>query len=53
MGAAQAATTKRGGVRTRDDPPTRRVMRHRRQPAAGMAPILDAGPHHEEPARRF
>ena len=25
-----------------------RVMRHQRQPAAGMAPILDAAPHHEE-----
>ena len=30
-----------------------RVMRHHRQPAAGMAPILDAAPHHEEPARQF
>jgi hypothetical protein len=25
-----------------------RVMRNHRQPAAGMAPILDAAPHHEE-----
>ena len=36
------------GSRTRDDPPMCRVMRHHRQPAAGMAPILDAAPHHEE-----
>jgi hypothetical protein len=25
-----------------------RVMRHHRQPAAGMASILDADPHHDE-----
>jgi len=25
-----------------------RVMRHHRQPVAGMAPILDAAPHHDE-----
>ncbi len=25
-----------------------RVMRHQRQQAAGMAPILDAAPHHEK-----
>jgi hypothetical protein len=36
------------GSRTRDDLLMCRVMRHLRQPAAGMASILDAAPHHDE-----
>jgi hypothetical protein len=36
------------GSRSRDDPPRCRVMHHHRQPAAGMAPILEAAPHDAE-----
>jgi hypothetical protein len=47
-GAAQDPTAGRGGVKDpRRSPPVPR-LRHQRQPAAGMAPILDATPHHGE-----
>jgi hypothetical protein len=52
VGTAQDVAAKRGSARTRDDPPMCRAMRHHRQPAAGMAPILDAAPHSEETSDR-
>ena len=46
--AAQESTPTGAGSRTRAINLICRAMRHQRQPIAGLAPIRDAGTHHQE-----